>query len=246
MRAALLPAILISTVAYCEAPKLPPREDLRYEIEWRLINAGRAALTWGAAEEEDGWQIQMRLESVGLVSKLYKVDDTYTSLLGPGLCAVRSHLIAHEGRRHRETTVTFDREAGKAHRVETDLAKKTVLEEKQIEVPSCVKDVLGALYTLRTMDLEPGEATEIPISDGKKSVAGKVEAQEREDVKIKGKIYKTVRYQAHLFNNVLYRRNAKLYVWLTDDDRRLPVQIRVRMQFTIGTITLQLIEEDKA
>jgi hypothetical protein len=49
-----------------------------------------------------------------------------------------------------------------------------------------------------------------------------------------------VRYEIHLFNNVLYRRRAYLYVWLTDDRRRLPVQIRVRMQFTIGTITLQL------
>jgi hypothetical protein len=174
------------------------------------------------------------------------VDDTYTSLLGPGLCAVRSHLIAHEGRRHRETTVTFDREAGKAHRIETDLTKKTVLEDKEIDVPSCVRDVLGALYALRTMRLEPGQSAEIPISDGKKSVAGKVEAQEREDVKIKAKVYNTIRYQAYLFNNVLYRRNARLYVWLTDDARRLPVQIRVRMQFTIGTITLQLIEEEKA
>jgi hypothetical protein len=246
MRAALLPAVLFSTIAYCEAPELPAREDLRYEIEWRLINAGRAALTWRAAEETDGWQIQMKLESVGLVSKLYRVDDTYTSLLGPGLCAIRSHLIAHEGRKHRETTVTFDRKADTAHRVETDLTKNTVVEDKVIDVPPCVRDVLGALYTLRTMNLEPGQSTEIPISDGKKSVAGKVEAQEREDVKIKGKVYKTIRYQAYLFNNVLYRRNARLYVWLTDDARRLPVQIRVRMQFTIGTITLQLIEEEKA
>jgi hypothetical protein len=39
---------------------------------------------------------------------------------------------------------------------------------------------------------------------------------------------------------VLYRRPAHLYVWLTDDRRKLPVQIRVRMPITIGTITLQL------
>lgn len=246
MRAASLAAGLLTAIAYCAAPELPARENLQYEIEWRMVTAGRAALTWAAAEESDGWQIQMKLESVGLVSKLYKVDDTYTSVLGPGLCAISSHLIAHEGSKHRETSVTFDRETGKARRVETDLVKKAVVEDKSIDVAPCVRDVLGALYTLRTMDLKPGQSTEIPISDGKKSVAGKVEAQEREEIRIKGKVYKTVRYQAYLFNNVLYRRNARLYVWLTEDDRRLPVQIRVRMQFTIGTITLQLIEEGKA
>jgi hypothetical protein len=43
-----------------------------------------------------------------------------------------------------------------------------------------------------------------------------------------------------LFDNVLYRRSAHLNIWLTDDRRKLPVQIRVRLQFAIGSITLQL------
>ena len=49
-----------------------------------------------------------------------------------------------------------------------------------------------------------------------------------------------MRYEIYLFNNVLYRRPAHLAIWLTDDRKRLPVQLRVRLQFTIGTITLQL------
>jgi hypothetical protein len=43
-----------------------------------------------------------------------------------------------------------------------------------------------------------------------------------------------------VFNDVLYRRPAHLYIWLTDDRRKLPVRVQVRMQFTIGTITLLL------
>ncbi len=35
-----------------------------------------------------------------------------------------------------------------------------------------------------------------------------------------------------------------MFVWLTDDDRRLPVQIRVRMQFLIGTIELKLEKQE--
>ena len=68
----------------------------------------------------------------------------------------------------------------------------------------------------------------------------RVEAQQREDVRTPAGTFKTVRYEVFLFNNVLYRRAAHVYVWLTDDARRLPVQVRVRMQFTIGTITMQL------
>jgi hypothetical protein len=49
-----------------------------------------------------------------------------------------------------------------------------------------------------------------------------------------------VRYEIFLFNNVLYRRPARLFVWLTDDRRKLPIRIQVKLQFTVGTITFDL------
>ncbi|MEI9974418.1 MAG: DUF3108 domain-containing protein [Ignavibacteriota bacterium] len=99
-------------------------------------------------------------------------------------------------------------------------------------------------FFLRTLNLEPGQSALLPLTDGKKSVVAKVEAQQREEVKTSAGTFKTIRYEAYVFNNVLYRRPAHLYVWLTDDPRHLPVQIRVRMQLTIGTITLQLEKHD--
>jgi hypothetical protein len=51
----------------------------------------------------------LRLESAGLVSKLYRVEDVYNVSYDPGLCATSLHLEALEGRRKRDTRVTFDR-----------------------------------------------------------------------------------------------------------------------------------------
>jgi hypothetical protein len=36
-----------------------------------------------------------------------------------------------------------------------------------------------------------------------------------------------------------------LHVWLTDDNMRLPVQLQVRLQIAIGTITLKLEKDEK-
>lgn len=220
---------------------LPSQELLSYDIEWRLVTAGKAQLEWSSdAAQPHGGGLKLHVESVGLVSKLFRVDDEYTAQLKGTLCAESAQLNTHEGTRRRETSITFDSQRRKASYLERDLVKSAVVTSKEIDIPECVYDVIGGVYLLRTLNLDPGKSTEVPVSDGKKSVMVKVEAQQREDVKTPDGVYKTVRYEIYLFDNVLFRRSAHLNVWLSDDRRRLPVQIRVRMPFTIGTITLRL------
>ncbi len=217
------------------------QETLSYTIEWRLITAGKASLQWTPLPQpKGGYQVNLHMESAGLVSKLYRVEDDYSALLNQALCAQSSQLKSHEGSRQRETRITFDAEEKKAFYQETDRVKNTVLLSKETEIPACTHDVTGGLYVLRNSPPDLSQTKEIAISDGKKSVMAKVEAQGREDVKTPAGVFKAIRYEVFLFNNVLYKRPARLFVWLTDDRRRLPVQIRVRMQFTIGTITLLL------
>jgi hypothetical protein len=226
-------------LAFSQGNPLPARETLSYSIEWRLITAGKATVQW-AYTSGDGEQIHLHVESVGLVSKLFKVDDNYIASLGPSLCAQSVQLTSQEGSRERETKITFEYADHRADYLERDRARNTVLLARETEIPACVHDIVGGLYFLRTLNLEPGQSALIPVSDGKKSVVAKVEAQQREEVKTPAGVFKTICYEAYVFNNVLFRRPAHLYVWLTDDRRRLPVQIRVRMQLAIGTITLQL------
>ena len=219
------------------AKAAPQTESLTFNVEWRLINAGTANV------QRSQNQMVMRLQSAGLVSKLYKVDDTYT-VTHDGGCATSLHLIANEGRRKRDTKVTFDRTRNRADYLERDLIKNNIVRQDSIEIPNCVYDVVGALHALRGMRIDPGKSIDIAVSDGKKFAAVRVEAQEREDVKIKGKPVKTVRYEAFLFNNVIYSRKARMLLWLTDDARRVPVKLQVRMSFPIGTITLTLDKEE--
>jgi hypothetical protein len=239
----LLALLVLAPLASSQS--LPARETLTYTIEWRLITAGKARLEWTAEQQSrTGAQVHLRLESVGLVSKFFKVEDDYSAILNPALCAQSLQMTTDEGSRHRETKVTFDSATRKASYLERDRAKNAVILAHEIDIPPCVHDVIGGLYLLRTLNLDPGQSAEVPAGDGKKSVMAKVEAQQREDVKTPEGTFKTIRYEVYLFNDVLYRRSAHLYVWLTDDRRKLPVRVQVRMQFAIGTITLLLEKEE--
>lgn len=226
------------------------RETLDYAIEWRLIPAGTAKLNWtalpgaasgsGAAASE----IRLHLESAGLVSRLFRVSDDYTATLGQNLCAQSTFLAAHEGNRNKETRVVFDARTHKAGYVEKDLIRNSTVNH-EIEIPPCVHDVLGGLLVLRNLKLEPGKTAQIPLSDGKKFVQARVESQRREEIKTDLGTFQTIRYEVFLFDNVLYKRSGHLHIWLTDDDWRLPVQLQVRLQIAIGTITFRLEKQEK-
>jgi Protein of unknown function (DUF3108) len=240
--------LLISLNAYTQgsAPvttesKTERTTTLQYGVEWRLIRAGHARVDWSPRTE--GFQGDLHLESAGLVSKLYKVNDDYRVQMNSELCAQDVFIKAQEGKRNRETKITFGPE--KASYLERDLIKNTVALQKETPTPACVHEYLGALNKLRERKLEIGQSTEIPMSDGKKFANVKVEAQEREQVKTPTGTFNAIRHEVFMFNNVLINRKARMFVWVTDDARRLPVQLRVRMQFLIGTITLQLEKEER-
>jgi len=238
----LLTLLVCAPFALPQGAGLPAKETFSYGADWRLFNAGKARVeVTSTTEPRPQSQIKVHLESTGFVSRLFKVEDDYTTQMNRNLCAETVHMVSHEGNRMRETNITFDAEAKKANYLERDRAKNNaVVLSQEIEVPPCVHDVVGALFFLRTLNLEPGQSTQIPVSDGKKSVMVKVEAQAREDVKTPAGTFKTMRYEVYLFNNVLYQRSARANIWLSEDRRRLPVQIRVRMTITIGTINLTL------
>lgn len=249
LRRLLVPILLAFTVSAQSASvtpvKAPDSETLDYTVEWRLITAGSAKLKWYPSPViKGGYESSLHMESSGVVSHLFKVTDDYSSQMSSGLCATSSFMTAREGSRSRDTKVTFDESGKKAFYLEKDLRTNETV-KKDVDIPACVHDVIGGLYMLRTMNLEPGKSGQIPISNGKKTAWLKVQCESRETVKVPAGAKKALRYEVFAFDNQLYSRPGHLHVWLTDDAEKTPVQIEVRLQFTIGTITLKLNKETR-
>jgi hypothetical protein len=223
----------------------PSAERLSYDIEWRLIYAGSAHLSLDPKPSDPRkWDSQLQVESGGLVSKLYRLEDTYKTGMDDGFCTALTEFDAIEGKRHRDIRVVYDHARGKASSVERDLDKNTVIKTSEAEIPACALDAMAGLYKLRVDKIEPGQSKQVAMSDGKKTAYVRVEAQAREQVKIKAGTFDTIRYEVFMFNGVLYPRKADLFIWLTDDAHRVPVQIRARMSFPIGNITFELVKDE--
>jgi hypothetical protein len=241
--AAFIVCFALAASAGDDSDKFPFPEKLLYRIEWHLVTAGHATIDLSKVKAND-WKISLDLESAGIVTKLYRVLDSYTAFSDGQFCAADSVLDAQEGKRHRVTRLNFDNAHNKVSYGERDMiANKTT--SKTIDVYPCTREVAGALTVLRLMDLPPGRSATIAVTDGKKAAKVRIDAQAREEITVEGKSYHTVRYEAFLFDNVLYKRKGSLFIWMTDTPERLPVQLRLQLGFPVGNITLGLIKEER-
>src|SRR5215470_19787374 len=109
---ALMLALLTLPAQHAVGPTAPPKERVVYGVEWRLIHAGTVTV------EARPTEVSMKLESAGLVTSLFKVNDSYTATYDEPFCATSIHFDAQEGKRHREYHVAINRPANRAHIVE--------------------------------------------------------------------------------------------------------------------------------
>src|SRR5271154_3230922 len=192
------PCSLPQSKAVGAAPAmLPAHETISYSIEWRLIYAGNAQLSLDPKQTggKQDLQSKLHLESGGMVSKLYKLEDNYTVQMEGQFCADSTDFNSLERNRHHETAVNYDHTRGKASYVERDLLKNSIFKTAETPIPACVSDIIGGLYKLRSLKLDPGQSVQLQLSDGKKTVSARVEAQQREQLKTKAGTFNTIRYE---------------------------------------------------
>lgn len=219
--------------------QFPYPEKLTYLVEWRLMDAGSAVVQLERGTAGKGWHIAMDIQSAGLVSRLYRVADTYDVSLNDHFCLASAKLDAQEGKKHNASTLNVQEGGRKLTYEQKDLIQKTS-EKKEQDIAPCTYEIAGALAVVRTLDLAPGKSKVIPITNGKKFTQARIEALTKENVTVDGKKYATTRYEAYLFDNVLYKRRGRLLIWVADAPSHLPVQMRLLLGFPVGTITVSL------
>jgi len=222
-------------------------ERFTYNVSWKVFDAGIATMTLAeetSFQNEDTYRIHATVHSTGIVSALFKVVDVFESLFqARDLCSRRITKKIQEGRRHRETVVTFDAKARQARMEDRDLNRPD-LPPKRTEspLPSCVQDVISSLYVIRTKTLRVGELVQFPINDGGRTYDVTVEIQAQEEVRTPAGTFQAFRLEPKVFDG-LFKSKGRLFVWVTTDAVRMPVQLKAKIN--IGTITATLTQADR-
>ncbi len=250
MAAAIL---IVATGAGAQTPQaapplIPPRPgfsfpaklNLTYAVDWRVFPAGTTVMRLEQQGDEE--RVTASGDTLGAINLIYRVSDRFQSTFNRRTgCSAGFAKQLQEGRRQVSTDLKFDYAHGKALLDEKNLVKGN---SKHSEAPvgPCVTDLLSAIFYPASLTLSPGSSFRVPVADAMHTVAVTMKVEARETVKVPLGSYQTVRMQPTADAGVVKAR-GNIWIWYTDDDRHIPVQMRARLFW--GTITFRLTAMDQ-
>jgi Protein of unknown function (DUF3108) len=217
----------------------PTRQTLTYAVDWRVFPAGTTVMH--LQEDGDQEHVSATGDTLGAINLIYRVSDRFQSSFNRSTnCSAGFSKQIQEGRRQVNTDLKFNYPAGKALLDEKNVVKGTSKHE-EAPVGPCVTDLLSAIFYPASQLLTPGQTFRVPLGDAIHTVVVTMHVEARETVRTPLGTYQTVRVQPTADAGVVKAR-GNIWIWYTDDDRHIPVQMRARLFW--GTITFRLTAMD--
>ncbi|WDT76107.1 MAG: DUF3108 domain-containing protein [Candidatus Manganitrophus sp.] len=213
-----------------------PGERLTYDITYFGAKAGIAVMEVMEKTKLKGrevYHIVSTAQSNDFVSLFYPVDDRVESYID--VEGFYSHFIKvkqHQGKRRREKVISFDQTQHRAVQFKNN-------KEKVFEVPPQVQDSLSSLYFFRVKNtIDVGRSVFIDVHESEKNWLLEIRGLARERVTTPVGTFNTIKVQAKVQYEGLFMDKGDVFIWFTEDEKRIPVMMQSKIK--IGTITAVL------
>lgn len=219
--------------AFASTSPFKPGERLVYDVSWFIFSAGESGLEVRELEIVNGIPCYHFVAwAKSTIAFFFKVDDRVegyatTETLRP----VRFEKYLHEGKYKKDLVINFDLNNGTAK-----------YGSEAIPVSMDCRDVLGSFYYFRTMQLpEIGKEIKVCVHTDKKNYPLAIEVLKKEQVEVDAGKFNTVKVilkPAPGFEG-LFRNKGSIWIWFTDDERRIPVKIKAEVPI-LGSVNIEL------
>ena len=226
---------LPGTATQAAAFQIPER--LEFELSYTGVKAGYAV----QEIKQVGTDIHIisTAKSASWLRFFFPVDDRIESFLTSG---VPPQFIGfprlyierkNEGKTITNREARFDRE-----KLEVTTIDHRNKREKTQPFTKRTYDTLSSFIYFRTIPLQVGTSYFIDVFDGTKLWNTEVKVLRREELVTPMGRFKTIVIHPLLKYEGLFARTGDIFIWLTDDDRRIPVQMKSKV--VVGSITATL------
>jgi hypothetical protein len=223
-----------SEVLPAVAQPFKPGEYLKFSVQYGFVKAGSAYLEVPGVQQMDGREVmllQARAESNKFFSAFYKVRNRITSYWDrEGRFSRRYAENRREGGYRTQSDIRFDYDHLEAH----------YDDGRTFPVTPNVQDALSSFYYTRTQALPVGGSIVFDYHASRKNLPLEVKVLGRETVSTPAGKFRCVAVEPLLKAGGIFKKKGRLVIWLTDDERRMPVLMKSKV--TIGSISVVLQE----
>jgi hypothetical protein len=230
-------------------------ERLVYTVEWDppwfffffpKMNAGEAELSLSEADYKGKkvYKILFKARSSGTLVRLsgVKIDDEFTCLSDPeSLCTFAVTKKIREGKRKKQIDVEYLSETHQLWIRETDESvtpPKLKKDELKDNIPECVQDPFSALYSFRRMPLKTGFVQNFTVGNDDRIKEIKSQVENQETVQSGAGTFLSWRINTAALMGGLFKEGGQFRIWLSADERKLPVRFEAKMHLgrALGTL----------
>lgn len=220
-------------------------ERLTFSLGWGFITAGTATLE---VKPIAGGKTEFLTHATGnkTINRIYPVNDTvYTRVRNKGLMTEVFRKRLHEGSFHNTSVIRFDRKGEKAWLSDTVFTDMKTRKTKRsadtaVTIQGEEHSIMSAFYLVRTLPLKVGETSRFSAVSGKKRYELKVIVHGREKIEsIFGEV-PCIKVEPVLDGDGIFVSKGRIFIWLTDDERRIPVLMEC--EIALGSIKAKLLE----
>jgi hypothetical protein len=207
-------------------------ERLQYDVRFGSIRVGNANMEVVGLDNVRGrpaWHTAFWVRGGNF---LYRVNDVYESWIDAGsLSSLRFVQELEEG--GKETVRRFEIYPERAVFVQT--SKQPAKEEKSVSQPL---DDGSFLYFIRTIPLEVGQTYDFHRYFRPDRNPVRIRVLRKERVRVPAGTFNAIVIQPVIKTKGIFSENGHAEIWLSDDDRRIMLQLKSKLSF--GSLNLYL------
>lgn len=221
---------LLANAVLAADPPFQPGERLIFELRWERIPAGQAVLEVLPTSTIQGLPVHhfaLQIRTNRFLDTFYPVRDRIEAFADVSMTrSILYRQIQREGKYHRDSTVVFDWEKNQA--LYTDSRQK----KGQVALLPGAFDPLSIFYFARMLELFPNQNIQRPVTDGKKITLGTARVLRQETIELSLGSFDTYLLQPDIreVGGVFKQsKGATIELWVTADERKIPVRIRSKV-----------------
>jgi hypothetical protein len=182
------------------------------------------------------WRLVARAESNGFFDRIYKVRNRIESLWDlERRFTWRYFEDRREGKYSTNDTIVF----------EPDSLQMRYRNGKTYPVSGPVQDALSSFYLTRFHALPIGGTITFAYHASRKTAPMEIRVLGRQKVKTPAGRFNCIVVEPLLKAGGIFKNKGRLVIWLTDDERRIPVQMKSKVMIGSVKVVLQEVTQAK-